>query len=90
VIKYLKRIALGFDMMVNAILGGYAGETISFRMAVNAAMGKPLGCLFCRVIEWFVPEHCDLEQPSKEDRLSRGWVSERQWFINNNIDKGFD
>lgn len=68
-------VILMLDEFVNAILGGYANETISHRMAVDAMEGKPLGCIFCKVFEWFDPGHCDLEYADKIDQYTRGAVT---------------
>jgi len=72
--RYILTILLALDELINAIFGGYAGETISYRFAFNAQMGKISGCIFCKIIEYFLPDHCSLETPSKADRLSRGSI----------------
>lgn len=57
---WLKQCAIAFDQFVNALLGGYADETLSSHAYRLHRGGKPLG--FMRhVIDrlfWFDPDHC--------------------------------
>jgi hypothetical protein len=68
---YLQTVLLMLDELVNAICGGYADETISYRLALNAKNGGRVGCLFCKLIQVIVPGHCDLSKPSKASKLAR-------------------
>jgi hypothetical protein len=58
-LNYLVQIGVAFDMMLNAILGGEAGQTLSYRAAVDAEARKPFWCLFCHFLSWWVQrDHC--------------------------------
>jgi len=70
--RYVLTVLLALDQLGNALLGGYADETISYRAAVANAEGKIWGCCFCNLIERLMPDHCNLEMPSKALELSRG------------------
>ncbi len=72
--NYILSVLLALDQFINAVLGGYPTETISYRAAFAAQRGKRWGCVVCRVLEWVIPNHCDLQNTSKADRLSRGGV----------------
>lgn len=69
--RYVQTVLLAIDQLVNALTGGYADETISYRLAVYNAEGKWFGCWFCRVAQWLVFDHCSLTKPGKGSRLSR-------------------
>ncbi|WP_065755168.1 hypothetical protein [Bradyrhizobium paxllaeri] len=70
--RYVLTVLLAIDQLLNALLGGYADETISYRASIAAAEGRAWGCIFCKWIERWWPSHCDLEQPPKALKLSRG------------------
>ena len=70
--RYILTVLLGLDQLVNAIFGGYADETISYRLAMDSSQGKWYGCWFCYLIQKIIPNHCDLNTPSKADKLTRG------------------
>ena len=57
--SYFIEIGVAFDMMLNAILGGQAGQTLSYRAAVAQSRRELWGCLFCHFLAWLVqPQHC--------------------------------
>lgn len=59
VFGYLIQVGIAFDMMLNAILGGDAGQTLSYRAALGMEARKPFWCLFCRILSWWVQhDHC--------------------------------
>jgi hypothetical protein len=70
--RYILTVLLALDQLVNALIGGYADETLSYRIAIAAQEGKQYGCVLCKLIELVIPGHCSLEKPSKAARLSRG------------------
>ncbi len=70
--RYVMRVLLGLDQLVNALLGGYPTETISWRAAFANARGEWWGCVLCKIVERWLPRHCDLSLPSKSERLGRG------------------
>jgi hypothetical protein len=70
--NYILTVLLAIDQLANAFIGGYADETISYRMSIDAQEGRFVGCWFCKMIEYFLPDHCNLELPSKSLKLSRG------------------
>lgn len=73
--RYFMTLGLMLDELINAILGGYANETISHRMAVDAQEGRLVGCIFCKILEWLDPGHCRLDVPDKIDQYTRGAVT---------------
>lgn len=73
--RYLMTVVLMFDEFINAVLGGYANETISHRMAVDWQEGKLVGCIFCRIFEWIDPGHCSLQFADKIDQYTRGAIT---------------
>ena len=79
--RYFLRILLALDQLVNALTGGYADETISYRAALAQQDGEAWGCVLCRVVEVFIPNHCDLREISKAEKLSRGGTFAREHGI---------
>lgn len=69
---YILSVLVAFDQFINALTGGYPNETISYRASINAQLGGRWGCILCKFLEWIDPGHCDLTQPTKTDKLSRG------------------
>jgi len=69
---YVLSVLLALDQLANAIGGGFPDETISYRASIANQEGSRWACMFCRLIEIIVPDHCDLEKPPKSYRLSRG------------------
>jgi hypothetical protein len=69
--KYLLTVLLMFDELINALFGGYADETISFRLALSNSKGGIPGCIFCTLIQIVWPNHCDLTKPPKASSLVR-------------------
>jgi hypothetical protein len=58
-VNYLVQVGVAFDMMLNAILGGEAGQTLSYRAALGAEMRRRGWCVFCRFLSWWVQhDHC--------------------------------
>jgi hypothetical protein len=70
--RYLLRVFLALDQLVNALAFGYSDETISYRAALASQNGQAWGCVLCKVVEWFMPDHCNLQKVSKAEKLSRG------------------
>jgi hypothetical protein len=57
--NYFYNVGIAFDMMLNALLGGTAGQTLSYRAASDAAKREKFWCLFCRLLSVLVqPNHC--------------------------------
>jgi hypothetical protein len=56
--KYLFGLLVAVDQFVNALLGGYADETISFRAAVARSNGERWGCVLCKLLDKIDPDHC--------------------------------
>lgn len=52
-------IAVAYDQLVNATLGGSEDETLSSRAAKARMRGERWGCLVCGVLDWIDPGHCD-------------------------------
>lgn len=54
------RLAVSFDQLANTAFGGNEDETISSRAGKAARQGKRWGCVLCKVLDWFQPNHCEL------------------------------
>ncbi len=55
------RVAIAFDQVGNAMMGGCEDETVSSRLGRKVAKGECKACkLFCRLLSWFFNEdyHC--------------------------------
>jgi hypothetical protein len=57
--NYFINLAVMLDQCANTILGGYPDETISLRAARARNKGARWGCALCRLLEFFVKDHCD-------------------------------
>ncbi len=59
IIDWLEQVGIAFDMMLNAVLGGVAGQTISLRAALASRRHVWFACVFCRFLSWLVQrDHC--------------------------------
>ena len=61
--RYLTRIALGVDVLINVLLGGDTGQTISARAGIWAARDdrgprRRIGGFICGVLDGVDPGHC--------------------------------
>lgn len=57
--NYILNLLIALDQSVNTILGGYPDETISLRSARERDINnKRWACVLCRVLDWFVKDHC--------------------------------
>jgi len=52
------RLAVSFDQLANTAFGGDVDETISSRAAKASRKGKRWGCVLCKWLDWFDPDHC--------------------------------
>lgn len=52
------RIAIAFDQLANTTTGGSEDETISSRAWRAMQHGRRWGCVLCKVLDWFDPDHC--------------------------------
>lgn len=55
-----RRLAVSFDQLANTAFGGDEDETISSRAGKAARQGRRWGCILCRCLDWFQPNHCQL------------------------------
>lgn len=53
------RLAVAHDQLFNAATGGDEDETISSRAAKAARKGQRWGCVLCKLLSKFDPEHCE-------------------------------
>ena len=59
---YAKRVGVALDILLNVILGGVAGQTISLRAALAMQSGNPVGCAVCAALAFLVQRnHCALQ-----------------------------
>ena len=52
------RLAVSFDQLANTAFGGHEDETISSRAAKARLKGRRWGCVLCKWLDWFDPDHC--------------------------------
>ncbi|KXA71094.1 hypothetical protein AXA74_20275 [Bordetella hinzii LMG 13501] len=52
------RVAVSNDQTLNAALAGSEDETISSRAGKAARAGRKWGCVLCKVLDRFDPQHC--------------------------------
>ena len=55
---YLYNILVGLDQLLNTMLGGHPRETICLRSAKHWRAGGKMGCVLCKVWEFFHADHC--------------------------------
>ena len=53
------RLAVSFDQLANTAFGGHEDETISSRAAKASRKGRRWGCVLCKLLDWFDPDHCE-------------------------------
>ena len=64
------RLAVSFDQLANTAFGGSEDETISSRAGKAARKGKRWGCVLCRLLDWFEPNHCEGSIEMDEGKMS--------------------
>lgn len=52
-------LAIAHDQLANTAFGGDEDETISSRAGKAARAGKRWGCVLCKLLDKFDPEHCE-------------------------------
>lgn len=68
---WLKQVLIALDQLINALLGGWADETLSSHAYRLDQDGKPFGFMR-RVIDlvlWFDPDHCKQSYLSETLRM---------------------
>uniref|UniRef100_E6VL50 Uncharacterized protein n=1 Tax=Rhodopseudomonas palustris (strain DX-1) TaxID=652103 RepID=E6VL50_RHOPX len=55
---YAYRVLVALDHLLNAVLGGYPDETVSYRSATARDEGKRWGCVLCKVLDAIDRDHC--------------------------------
>jgi hypothetical protein len=56
--RYLYSVACAMSVLINALTGGQAPETFSYRSAKARRAGKRWGCLLCRLLDTIDRDHC--------------------------------
>lgn len=57
---YGREVLIALDVATNVILfRGKQGQTISGRLADAMYAGRKIGCIGCKILDWFDPGHCD-------------------------------
>jgi hypothetical protein len=59
ILSYFRRVFVAADQLANALTGGDEDETVSSRAAKDRNRGRIVGCVLCRILDWFDPNHCD-------------------------------
>jgi hypothetical protein len=57
-LRYVFFVAVSLDQVANAVLGGYPDETVSIRAAFARNRGQRWGCVLCKLLDFFHPNHC--------------------------------
>lgn len=73
-LRYLFSLAVAVDQVFNALLGGYADETLSYRAAKARNKGQRWGCVLCKVLDAFHTDHCHYAMVSKFYSLKKRGV----------------
>lgn len=61
-IRYLFKIGVVLSMLINVILGGHVGQTMSHRANSARRDGRRWGCVLCRILDAIDPHHCSLSR----------------------------
>ena len=74
--RYFFRLSVATDCLINAVVNGLIGQTLSVRAWTARADGRRWGCILCRLLEYprmrwvgFGPDHCDTAAINEEIRL---------------------
>jgi hypothetical protein len=59
--RYVWSVLVAGSIMLNAVTGGQAPQTLCYRAGTAKNAGRRWGCVFCRVLDYFDPGHCDTE-----------------------------
>lgn len=57
-LKWLHSVGIALDIMINAIIGGEPGDTLSYRFAKKQRKGHRVGCVLCRLLDLVDRRHC--------------------------------
>jgi hypothetical protein len=78
ILSYFRRLFVAADQFVNVLFGGDEDETVSSRVAKDRDRGRIVGCVLCRFLDLFDPNHCDKalerdegKRPGQYDRPNR-------------------
>lgn len=55
---YALNILISLDQLLNTVTGGDPDQTVSLRAALARKRGEKWGCIVCKVLGWFDPNHC--------------------------------
>lgn len=64
------RLGVSFDQLANTAFGGSEDETISSRAGKAARKGERWGCVLCKLLDWFEPNHCESNIEADEGNMS--------------------
>ncbi len=80
ILTYFRRLFVAADQLVNVLLGGDEDETVSSRAAKDRNRGRIVGCVLCRFLDLFDPNHCDKaierdegKRPGQYDKPRSDW-----------------
>jgi len=69
--KYVYQLAIAFDQTLNALLGGWADETLSarcWRLRESHKLAK-IGVTIIDILFFFDPNHCETSYESEKNRF---------------------
>ena len=72
--RYVFSVLVALDQLGNALLGGYADETLSYRSAKARNQGRRWGCVLCKLLDFIHNDHCHYAVMSKYYSLKKRGV----------------
>lgn len=68
--RYIWAIGVALSILLNAVTGGEAFETMSYRSAKARRDGRRWGCLLCQFLDTIHRDHCE--------RTLKAWEGENE------------
>lgn len=66
-LRYIRRVLKSLDQFANVVTGGAINETISARAARLRNKQVIVGCVLCRLLDFFQKGHCDHALVERQD-----------------------
>jgi hypothetical protein len=72
--RYLLNLLIWLDIGLNVLVfAGSPYETISSRVGKRRDKGEHWACVFCRVLDWLDPQHCDTARVDDYGKAAANW-----------------